>query len=788
MDSWTSAIEKLEFEKVRQRVLRYTSSVPGKEFLQNSIISTSLDDIRLNLQRVSELKKLLEEEGSIPVDGIFPVRDAIKKASIQGTVLLGKELAQILSTLKTARAVKQFLSKRRESYPLIWHLTEPLYVDKVLEFNLERAIDESGSVRANASRELQSIRRTIAEKYDQLRKKLEGILKEATAQGLTQDEIITTREGRMVIPVKTEHKHHVHGFIHSASASGATVFIEPTETLDLNNEIRTLQFQEQQEVERILRELTQQIGDSHEALVANLLILAELDALTAKAKYSIEILGVEPQLSESGCVKLIQARHPLLILTHGRDGTVPLDIELGSGYCTLIISGPNAGGKSVAMKCVGLLTLMAQAGMHIPASEASVLRVFHKMFVEIGDEQSIENDLSTFSSHLSHLKHIEAHADADSLVLIDEIGSGTDPTEGSAIAAALLEQLTKRGTLTIATTHHGALKVFAHNTPGVENGAMEFDQESLRPTYRFKAGIPGSSYALEMAERLGFQEVLIRRSREFLGHEGARLQHLIAELEASVQKYRRELDAVQSEKARLDALVKQYENRLASQAKELKELKRKAVEEAKNLVEGANAAIERSIREIRETSADKQAVREARQGIEKLRKEIEDQATEVLLEEQASVHREIVPGTPVRLAGGTEIGEVVTISPDHRSAVVLFGNLKMKVAMNNLMPAPHSAMRRAANAVVDEKPTLAHRDLDLRGMTSDEAIPLVDKFIDTAILAGLHRVDIIHGKGTGALRRKIAEFLSKHPQVKSYRLGEWNEGGTGATVVELVEQ
>ncbi len=788
MDSWASVIEKLEFEKVRQRVMRYAASVPGQEFLQNTSISISLDEIRLHLQQVSELKKLLEEEGSIPLDGIFPVRDAVRKAAIEGTVLPGKEIAQILSSLKAARTVKQFLSKRKEQYPLLWRLAEPLYVDKVLEFNIERAVDESGNVRANASKELQGIRRAIAEKYDQLRKKLEAILKEATAQGLTQDEIITTREGRMVIPVKTEHKHRVHGFIHSASASGATVFIEPTETLDLNNEIRTLQFQEGQEVQRILRELTQQIGESYEALLSNLRVLAELDALASKAKYSIEILGVEPQLSESGYLKLVQARHPLLMLSHGRDGTVPLEIELGKEYNTLIISGPNAGGKSVAMKCVGLLTLMAQAGMHIPASESSVLRVFRQMFVEIGDEQSIENDLSTFSSHLSHLKHIEEHADADSLVLIDEIGSGTDPTEGSAIAAALLERLTQRGTLTIATTHHGALKVFAHNAPGVENGAMEFDQDSLRPTYRFRAGIPGSSYALEMAERLGIHESLVQRSREFLGDEGAKLQHLIAELEASVQEYRRELDAVKAEKARLDALVREYERKLSSQAAELRELKRKAVEEARDLVESANAAIERSIREIRESSADKQAVKEARQSIENLRKEIHDRASEVLSVEAPADSREITPGALVRLIDGSETGEVVAVSPDQKSALVLFGNVKMKVATRALVSAPRSAMRRTASAIGDEKREPVARDLDLRGMTGDEAIPLVDKFIDSAVLAGLHRVDIIHGKGTGALRKKIADFLSKHPQVKSYRLGEWNEGGAGATVVELIEQ
>ncbi len=788
LTQFSHALEKLEFEKIRQRVMRYASSEPGKDVLQSLSVATSLHDVKLELVRVSELKKLLEEEAGFPLEGIHPVREAVQKASIEGTVLTPKELSQILSTLRATKTAKQFLAKRQKQYPKIWEIAENLHTDKLLEYNLDQAVDETGSLRANASHDLQSIRRAIADKYEQLRKRLESILKNVADLGFSQDEIITTREGRMVIPVKVEHKNRVPGFIHSASASGATVFIEPSETLDLNNEIRSLQFQEQREIERILRELTKQVGQLRDALQSNLQLLAQLDVLNAKAKYSIEILGVEPEVHQFGVVKLVQARHPILLQTHGRDATVPLDIELGNTYNTLIISGPNAGGKSVAMKCVGLLSLMVQCGLHIPASDQSVLRIFSNIFVDIGDEQSIENDLSTFSSHLRNLKAIDEQADADSLVLIDEIGSGTDPAEGGAIAAALLEPLTERGAYTIATTHHSALKVFAHDTEGVENGAMEFDQSNLTPTYRFKAGMPGSSYALEMAQRLGFNELMLSRSREFMGTQQAKLEHLISDLELSAQKYRNELDAAQFKKIKLDELVLKYESKISAQARELKELKKKAVEEAREIVESANAVIERSIREIKERSADKESIRQVREDLKKVREEIKVKEAELPLEPVELEQASLEVGNIVKLIGGVETGEIANINPDGKSAVVVFGSLKMRVAIKDLVKATRKlGDSRRTMLVETEKPTEVMRDLDLRGMTSGEAIPIVDKFIDTAMLAGLHRVDIIHGKGTGALRKKITDFLSKHPRVKSYRLGEWNEGGTGATVVELTE-
>ena len=786
MSSWEQSASKLEFDKVRQRIVRYASSEPGRRLLAGLDIMTFPGEIREELAKVSEVKRLLEQEEPLPLDDIHDIHDAAARAAVDGMVLLPLELRHVALTLKASRLVRSFAAKRREEYPHLWKLADPLHTDKVLEFNIDRAVDEAGAVRPNASKDLLAIRRAIADTYEELRKRLAGILRTVAELGFSQDEIITTREGRMVIPVKAEHKNRVPGFVHSASSSGATVFIEPTDTLELNNEIRGLQFQEQREVEKILRSLTAQVGEQKEALQANLHLLGEIDGMQAKAKYSIEIIGIEPVMQESGPVRLVQARHPILLMSHGREGVIPLDLEVGGGWTTLLISGPNAGGKSVAMKCVGLLALMAQAGLHIPAGDGTTLRIFRSCFVDIGDEQSIENDLSTFSSHLANLKRIEEQADKASLVLIDEIGAGTDPAEGGAFAAALLEELTERGAVTIATTHQGALKVFAHATEGIANGAMEFDSEALTPTYRFRGGIPGSSYALEMATRLGFSPALMARSRTILGSDHTKLDKLITEMESSAQRARSEAETARLERARLQTLVAEYEEKVGRLAGEVKELKRKAINEADEIVARANGLIEKSVREIREKNAEKETVRDIRRAFASLHEELVQQKEEVAPASSPSAGV-IRPGSSVTVGEGGDVGEVAEISADGKTAVVIFGVVKIRSRFSDLRSARGRPLARPERreGIEMEKPTEVGRDLDLRGMTGEEALPLVDKFIDDAVLAGLHRIDIIHGKGTGALRKKISDFLTSHPRVRSFRLGEWNEGGTGATVVEL---
>jgi DNA mismatch repair protein MutS2 len=787
MISWEQAAPKLEFEKVRQRLLRYAASAPGRDLLERLPVRTSLASIQAEQDKVSEMKRLLEREEPLSLEGVHPIAEAASKAAIDGMMLGARDLLHVMMSLRAARLARAHLARQREEFPLLWEIGDAIGTDKVLEYNIDQAIDENGALKANASRELQSIRRAIADRYDDLRKRLASILRSVSDQGFSQDEIITTREGRMVIPVKSEHKNRVPGFMHSASSSGATVFIEPTETLELNNEIRSLGFQEQREIERLLRALTAQVGERKALLHGNLHLLAELDSLQARARYSLEILGIAPVFGRGGEIILRDARHPLLLMHHGRAKTVPLTLSVGGETRTLLISGPNAGGKSVAMKTVGILVLMAQSGMHIPAGDGTTLPLFESLFVDVGDDQSIENDLSTFSSHLAHLKEIAELADARSLVLIDEIGSGTDPSEGGAIASAFLEMLTRRGCTTIATTHQGNIKVFAHETAGMANGAMEFDQATLQPTYRYLAGVPGSSYALAMAERLGFPAGIMSRAGELLGGQHARLESLVSDLESAVQRARADRDAADAEKKRLQDLVAEYESRNKKLSAEIREVKKKAVDEAEAVVRNANALIEKTVRDIREQQASKETVREARTSVQSLQTELRelnrDLAVPAAPAEKPSV------GTLVSFLDGGEAGELVEISPDGKTAIVLVGSIKMRVPAADLKPAKKRspAPRWSPVDSASEKPDEVRRELDLRGMTGDEALPLVDKFIDDAVLSGLHRIDIIHGKGTGALRKKVTDFLSAHPRVKSHRLGEWNEGGTGATVVELVE-
>lgn len=781
---FAEACQKLEFEKVKDRIRRYAVSDPGRARVDGLEPVANRSEIEHSLSRVSQMKRLLEQEGAIPLEGIQDVRSALQRSGVEGVVLQGIDLYHIGQTLAAGRTLHTFIGKRRAEYDLLWEMCEPVHVDKILEYNIERAVDESGAVRAGASRKLQSIRRAIGEKYDQLRRKLESVLKGVSELGFTQEDIITTREGRMVIPVKIEHKNKVPGFIHSASSSGATVFIEPAETLELNNDIRSLQFDEQREVQRILKELTEQVGKVRDLLLRALDALAGIDLVYAQAKYSIEVLGVQPRVRDTGPLRLVAARHPLLIQTHGYNGTVPLDLTLGDAFRTLVISGPNAGGKSVAMKCAGLLVLMAQAGIHIPASAESEVCIVERVFVDIGDEQSIENDLSSFSSHLANINHILASADERTLVLIDEIGSGTDPSEGGALAAAVLHSLTARGSLTIATTHHSVLKVFAHETESVENGAMEFDQKTLSPTYRLRLGTPGSSYALELARRQGLSETILGQARQFMGTQGTQLDELIRELEGITHQQKAEVDSLRRDKQQLDEMIRSYETKLASQAAELKETKRKALAEAQSILEQANAAVERSIREIREQSAGRESIKHAKARLESVRREVAE-ASQSLAPDEKEEAFEIAAGSSVLLSTGGEVGEVESVSPDGKSAVVAFGSVRMRALIADLKPAKRRDVRTSAFVPLQEEKKRSVKDLDLRGMTGDEAIPLVDKFIDDAMLSGLCRIDIIHGKGTGALRKKIMGFLSSHPRVKSFRPAEWNEGGMGATVVEL---
>jgi len=785
MDTLPSLYSKLEFDRIRDRLKAYAASELGKQRIEEVVPFTDLQRLQEELAHVTECKNLLETDEPCPLDGVKDIRSAIHKAGIEDNYVSAPDLRDLFDTLQASRLIKQFLSKRADRFPRISHVANGIYVDRPLEYNIEQAIDENGAVKDTASKDLREIRRAILLKSEALTSRLEGILKSYSERGYAQEEIVTTRDGRMVVPVKIEHKHHVPGFIHSSSASGATVFIEPAETLEMNNEIRTLRFSEQREVERILRGLTSQVRGIRVELLSNVEILSQLDFDFAKAKYSIETLGSSPEVSDQGPLTLRDARHPILLQKHARDQVVPLTLELGKDFQTLIITGPNAGGKTVALKTVGILTLMAACGLHIPASPDSSIPLFNQIFIDIGDDQSIENDLSSFTSHLLNLKKILEETDDRSLVLVDEIGAGTDPTEGGAIAAAVLSSLTLKRSFTIATTHHGALKAFAHETPGFENGAMEFDQSTLRPTYHFKCGIPGSSYALEIASRLGLPEIIITSAKDLLGPERDRLESLLAVVEEKSQQLTSEHKQLQAQNARLGELIDEYDSKLRTLDRELKEKRTAALQEAQQIIERANALIESSVKDIRARSAASDAVRQAKTDVQSLKESVSSQLEALETELwQPSTSDVIHEGDFVKLRGHSGVGQVVSTLEGGTAMFVEFGGVRMQVSRKDLIPAPAAGPQSRPSSFMPESAN-ARTEIDLRGLTGQEAIAAVDKFLDEATLTALHSVDLIHGKGTGALRRRITEFLKDDPRVKSFRLGEWNEGGSGVTVVFL---
>ena len=749
--SFIDALRKLEYNKVVEQISKLACSESGRQGALRLTPHVDRTMIELELQKVSEAKELLLSADEIPLNGFKNITAALKKTAVENQVLTIVELLEIAGTIRVSRLLKGFLAKRITQYPSLGMYYQCLFADKIVEHHIDESLDEGGFVKDTASREIREVRRSMVLANDALRRRLESILRKVAQQEYLQDEIVTTRDGRFVIPIKSEYKHSVPGFIHSTSSSGATVFIEPAESLELNNALRELQLREQREIHRILADLTKQVSVIREPLAVSFSTLTEIDVVVARGKYSIEICGNPPVISPEPFIKLINARHPILLQHLKREEVVPLSIELGMGTHTMIITGPNAGGKTVTMKTVGLLSLCAQAGIHIPADSESELYPFQNYFVDIGDDQSIENDLSTFSSHLNSLHKILEEADASSLVLIDEIGAGTDPSEGGALAAIVLQDLTARRAITIATTHHGMLKVFAHETSGMDNASMEFDQESLGPTYRFRSGIPGSSYAFELAGRLGISQSVLNRARVQMGDEKTKLESLLQELERQIQEYKGQLRQTAKEKERLESMVLSYEQKTTQLKRELGTIRKKAIEEAKEIVQQAHIKVEHSVKEIRESGAQREIVHSSRLVLKKLGEDLEKfTAVEELRNPQGV--ESIEKGDIVRIRDGHESGEVKEIHG--KDAIVLCGNARLRIALIDLH-REQKQMKHVHTASAITVPEAAH-EIDLRGLFGDDAITQVQAFLDNAYAAGLHRVDIIHGKGTGALEKELA--------------------------------
>ncbi|MDR5684197.1 MAG: endonuclease MutS2 [Armatimonadota bacterium] len=767
----------LEFFRVRQRLAAATASPLGEEVASALLPSGDRATVEEWLQETTEARLLLAA-GEVPLRALPDVRPVLHRARI-GAVLRAEELLEILHVLRAARLTKAYVLERADRVPHFAAAVREVPSFELLEAAIERAISEDGSVLDSASAELARIRRDIRATQERLRAKLEEIVRSERWGRMLQDPVVTVRGDRYVVPVKQAYVSQFPGILHDQSASGATAFMEPLVAVQMGNRLRELEGAQAREVERVLAALSSRVGERADEAQTTVAILGRVDFALAKARLAEELDAVQPVLQDAPALDFRRARHPLLIPRRGEPRTVvPIDVRLGDDFRTLVITGPNTGGKTVTLKTIGLLTLMAQAGLHIPVDLGSRAGLFEEVFADIGDEQSIEHSLSTFSSHMTAIVRILDRASPTSLVLLDEIGAGTDPTEGSALARAIIETLHERGARTVVTTHYGELKALAYQTPGIENASVEFDVETLRPTYRLRIGTPGRSNAFVIASRLGLADEVVSRAKSYLAAELLAVDDVLAGIE-------RDQRTVASERARaaelrrdLEELRARYEQRLRSLEVERDQVLERARSQARQIVEQARAEVDAILVSLRAERAER-AAEAARRRLRTIEESLRP-APGVPRPPPPSVE----PGAPVHVASLNAGGTVAALG--ERDVEVQIGPVKVRVQREDLRAAqPAAPAGRAPMPTGTAEAAVVPSRLDLRGQTAEEAASALEKYLDSALLAGLPRAVIVHGKGTGALRRAVHQTLSAHPEVR-FRLAPPHEGGEGATIVEFV--
>jgi DNA mismatch repair protein MutS2 len=776
----------LEFDKVKEQLMEHAASSLGKEKVEKLVPSADFAEVVKWQEQTDEAVTVLRLRGNVPLGGIFDIRASVKRAKIGGT-LSPHELLDVASTIYASRQMKKFIELLSDEDVQLPHLLE--YVEQMValpevEQAIKNCIDDYGEVLDHASDRLRSIRQQLRSTEGRIREKLESMIRSSSAQKMLSDAIITIRNERYVIPVKQEYRSAYGGIVHDQSSSGATLFIEPQAVVDLNNQLQEARVKEKQEIERILIELTEKVAEHADALLINVEVLAELDFIFTKAKYAKKIKASKPLMNDRGYIRLLKARHPLI----APDVVVPNDIELGKDYTTIVITGPNTGGKTVTLKTIGLFTLMAQAGLQIPALDGSELAVFNAVYADIGDEQSIEQSLSTFSSHMVNIVDILRKVDNNSLVLFDELGAGTDPQEGAALAIAILDEVYQRGARVVATTHYPELKAYGYNRKGVINASVEFDIETLSPTYKLLIGVPGRSNAFEISKRLGLDERIIERAKNHVSSESNKVENMIASLEYSKKRAEEEWKEAEDFRKEAEKLHKELQRQIIEFNEKRDELIEEAKRKAAEIVKASQQEAEQIIRELRQMQKEKLAEIKEHELIE-ARKRLEEAVPK--LEEKkkakkakASQHP-FQPGDEVKVMNLNQKGHLIEKVSDDEWQVQI-GILKMKVKEENLeYIGTQKPVETRPLATVKGKDYHVSPELDLRGERYEDAIVRVEKYIDDALLAGYPRVSIIHGKGTGALRKGVQEFLKKHRSVKNIRYGEATEGGTGVTIVEL---
>lgn len=779
----------LGFDRIVARLIGYAVGELGRERLQ-ALIPQSYEYAALWLTRTSEYQEVLNSGSTLSLFPLPDVREAVRRAQPRDAVLDGEQLAEIAALLGTWQRAFSWSRSYRESAPETVRLISEAEPPPHLQKHIERIVDNQGRVREDASPELQRLSRRIAQSQDMLRAALNRALREAAKQGYTAEEQPTIRAGRAVIPVRAEARRKVQGFVHDVSGSGQTVYIEPVAVLELNNEVRELELEHAREVRRLFQEATGRVRIHIEDIRQGMEILAQFDELQARARFGNELEALAPELNDEGILRIVNGRNPALMLHFIEEKAlrevVPLHVELSPEIRTIVITGPNAGGKSVALKTVGLFAMMTACGLPVPAAPGTTIPVFSRLFVDIGDQQSIENDLSTFTSRLVNHGKMLSDADQESLVLIDEAGTGTDPQEGGALAQAMLEILTNRGAKTIVTTHHGVLKAYAHQAPYVINASMQFDQSTLSPTYRFLSNVPGASYAFEIAQRVGMPEDVLVRARELLGDHEVSLEELIASLEVRSLDLDKRLVELDARIAQTDQARKKFEERNEKLKEQRDALIGKAKTDARQIVEGANARIEQAIREIREAEAEREVTRKSRREVDELRQTlITTSPQQKKISSPKPRKGQISVGDQVRLDGDGAHGEVLEINS--REAVVAVGAMRTRVALKRLEKTggPRKQQVKIRKPAIQETIQSVHTRIDVRGKRAADAVDLVQRMVDDAVVGGLHNLEILHGTGTGALRQAIREYLKNRPEVASFGDAEWNQGASGVTTVIL---
>ncbi|AFN75796.1 MutS2 family protein [Melioribacter roseus P3M-2] len=775
-------LDKLEFRKITEYISTYCQTESGKKKIRDLRPSTDRSHIVTEGNKIDYARNLLIKKDIPPLEYLPDLTDAIYRSRIEGVVLSSKEIREIYRLAQMSRKMVGYLKPEDQTDTPLDELRNALTVDKVFEKNIEKIFDENWDVKDDASPALKSIRSDIREKELSLQKTVNRLLKKLSEEYLVQEEYFTQRDGRIVLPVKAEHKRHVKGFIHSESSTGQTVYIEPAEILELNNDILSLKFAEKREIEKILLVITRQIAAKSQELLDAYNIITALDTLFARAKYALEIIGSIPTFDNGKPIELIDARHPILLKKLGFEATVPLNLKI-TDQKILVLTGPNAGGKTVALKTIGLLVLMAQSGIPIPCHPDSNLHIFEKVLVDIGDYQSIEDDLSTFSSHLTNIKSILENANESTLVLLDEVGTGTDPVEGAAIATGILISLRDKGALVVATTHHGSLKLIANQLDKFQNCSMEFDSEELKPTYRFNQGMPGSSYAFEIATRIGFDEKFIDLSKRYIDSDKTKIEEFLIDIEKKSHDLRNQIHNLELENLRLKSLANLYQDKINKLEKQKKEILEEAHQKANILLSDVNRKIENAIKNIRQSRADKEVIKKEKSEIETVKKKTLSYLEKSRTEESSSYKLNV--GDYVSIKGTTSVGVLDEIDEDKDKALITIGSLKIKAKYSSLVPAKKSDFREyEKKKVITDYDHVKYR-LDIRGMRSDEAEFEIIRFLDDSLMYGLERVEILHGKGTGALKQLAHSILKKYKGVKNYYFADIESGGDGITVVEF---